>query len=134
MKEPKITLSKKHGLNPAIPKCFYCGQDKNEIILAGKMKGDQQAPQGMIWDEQPCDKCMEFMKEGVILISVNEQLTTDVKNPYRTGGFAVVREEMIRRLVQPQQLAKQIIKRRVAFIPDEVWHAIGLPPIHGEEK
>lgn len=132
-KEPSIKLSKKHGLNPAIPKCFYCGEDKNELILAGKMKGDQKAPQGMVWDEQPCDKCMAHMEKGIILISVNEQLSTDPRNPYRTGGFAVVREEMIRRMVYPQQLAKQIIKKRVAFIPDDAWEALGLPPI-GEAK
>ena len=32
-----IKLSPKHGLNPTIATCFYCGKDKNELILAGKI-------------------------------------------------------------------------------------------------
>ena len=35
-----IRLSDKHGVNPAIPKCFICGESKNEILLFGKLKGN----------------------------------------------------------------------------------------------
>lgn len=39
-----IRLSPKHGLNPSISVCFFCGEDKNEIILPGKLEGDAEAP------------------------------------------------------------------------------------------
>ena len=40
-----IKVSPKHGLNPTIPQCFWCGKDKSEIALLGKMdKEDSPAP------------------------------------------------------------------------------------------
>ena len=39
-----IRLSPKHGVNPAVPLCFLCGQAKNEIVLAGRLPGDVEAP------------------------------------------------------------------------------------------
>ena len=55
-----IRLSEKHGVNPAIPLCFFCLKPKNEIIIAGKMRGeysDREAPQHAVWDMRPCDEC-----------------------------------------------------------------------------
>ena len=31
-----IKISPKHGLNPLIPKCFFCGKEKNEIAILGR--------------------------------------------------------------------------------------------------
>lgn len=41
-----IKLSPKHGVNPTIPVCFFCGKPKNEIALMGRMGGkeDIEAP------------------------------------------------------------------------------------------
>ena len=51
-----ITISKKHGVNPSINTCFWCGGDKN-IILFGKLPNDAEAPRNVCMDYQPCDKC-----------------------------------------------------------------------------
>lgn len=67
-----IRLSPKYGVNPAIPLCFYCNEPKNEILLPGRMKDDAQAPQNVVWDRSPCDKCLGYMKQGVILISARD--------------------------------------------------------------
>ena len=32
-----IRLSPAHGVNPTIPICFWCGNEKNEIALMGKL-------------------------------------------------------------------------------------------------
>lgn len=32
-----IKISPKYGLNPTIPVCFWCGKQKNEIALMGRM-------------------------------------------------------------------------------------------------
>jgi hypothetical protein len=127
-----IRLSPKHGLNPAIPICFFCNKPKNEILLPGLMKGDQEAPKNMVWDKQPCDECKGHMAMGVILISVDEKLTDDRDNPYRTGGWCVVKDDFIARTVTPDELKNDILKRRVAFIPDDAWKMMGLPAIGGE--
>ena len=34
-----ITLSKNHGLNPSMIKCFICGKE-HSIALFGRLKGD----------------------------------------------------------------------------------------------
>jgi len=120
-----ITLSPKHGVNPAIPRCYFCGKPKNQVILAGKLPKDAEAPQDAIWDSDPCDECLGYMKQGVILISVRVGEQGD--NPYRTGGWVVVRDEAIRRMVQPEELSEKILKERVAFVPDDAWDALGLP-------
>jgi hypothetical protein len=121
-----ITISQKHGVNPAIPKCFYCLKDKNEIILAGRLPKDAEAPRGAVWNKEPCDECKGYMQQGVILISVRTG-ETDQDNPYRTGGWVVVREDFIRRIVQPESLANQILTKRVSFVPDDAWDMLHLP-------
>ena len=126
MAKDSIQLSKKHGLNPAVPKCFYCLENKNEVILAGVMRDDQEAPRNAVWNMEPCDKCKEYMAKGVILISVDAQRTTDLKNPYRTGGWVVVTEAAIR-MVTNMPLQEQVLAKRVAFLPDDVWELLGLP-------
>ena len=55
-----IKLSPKYGVNPTIPCCFFCGKEKNEIALLGKVgKRDEdiEAPMHMVIDYEPCDEC-----------------------------------------------------------------------------
>ncbi len=118
-----IRLSEKYGVNPCIPKCFFCGENKNELLLFGRINGDIEAPKNTVFDKNPCDKCQEYMKLGVILISVKDG--TDNENPYRTGGWCVVKDSAISKF-QPQSLVDHILSARVAFVPDEVWNILGL--------
>ena len=122
-----IPFSDKHGVNPTIPKCFFCVEDKNEIILMGKLKNDVKAPRGMVFDQVPCDKCAGYMKQGVILISVDEEKTDDPKNPWRTGGWVVVTADAVSRMPFEDSSRKDILKKRAAFISDELWDLLGLP-------
>ncbi len=124
-----INLSPKHGVNPAIPICYVCLKPKNEIILAGRLKDDAEAPHAAVWDYQPCATCEAFMTPGIILISVKPGESGN--NPYRTGGWAVVKEEAVRRMLTHPPLVEDICKRRMAFMPDDVWNALGLPAIPG---
>ena len=85
-------------------------------------------------DKEPCSKCKGYMERGIILISVDEEKSKgDMENPYRTGGWVVVKEEALKRMIQPQELLDQILKQRVAFLPDEVWDLLELPrgPVEG---
>lgn len=123
-----VRISEKHGVNPAIPKCYYCNEDKNMIILAGRLPGDKEAPRGAVWDMEPCDQCKEWMRQGIICISVKDPKTPDEHiNPYRTGNWSVVTEDFIRRVVEDIEMREGICKRRVAFIPDDAWEMLGLP-------
>lgn len=74
-----IELSPKHGVNPTIPVCFWCGKDKGEIALLGRVRekdhngravrgSDLEAPMKMVLDYEPCDCCKEVFSRGVHLI------------------------------------------------------------------
>jgi len=114
-----IRLHKKYGVNPTIPKCYVCGEDKNELALLGAAY-KEEAPIHMCIDKTPCDKCLEYTKQGIIMISVRDGESGD--NPYRTGGWVVVKEDAALRLIPKEKLEKRIL-----FVEDKVWDKIGLP-------
>jgi hypothetical protein len=119
-----ILLSPKHGINPAIPVCFFCLEDKNEVILPGKMKDDMEAPRGMVWNMEPCERCADLMKEGIMLASVRDGESGD--NPYRTGGMVVIDEDAMEELLT-EELFAHLSATRFGFIEDHVWKALELP-------
>ena len=132
-----ILLSPKHGVNPTIPCCFFCGKQKNEIVLTGRrskrnergrvVDNDVAMPMsGLVFNREPCDECRKLMELGVILISVDESKSDDLANPYRTGGWAVVKDVALKS-VQPKSLRDYILAKRVAFVPDDAWDKLGLP-------
>lgn len=131
MSERGILLSERHGVNPAVTQCFVCMKDVG-VALFGRMRNDREAPHRVCLDEEPCDECKKYMEKGIILISVDEKKTEDSQNPWRTGGWVVVTEDAIRRIVKEQELADHICIRRMAFVPDEAWDVLGLP--RGETK
>ena len=114
-----IRISEKHGVNPSISVCFFCGGDKNEIILPGRLPNDRQAPMKAVWNKEPCDTCKEHMEQGIMLVSVKEGV--DHENPYRTGKVAVIKEEVAKRVFPT------LGNSRFAYITDEAWEKIGLP-------
>lgn len=115
-----IKLSKKHGVNPTIPKCFVCNEDKNEIILMGRLKDDAEAPKNVCFDNEPCNKCKEHMRKGIIMISVKDG-EKDTDNPYRTGGWIVLKEDAF------PNMSEEIKRVRMCFVPDSVWDELNLP-------
>jgi len=132
-----ITLHKKHGLNPTMDTCFYCGKAKDILLIgnktikwekAGIASSDGKMPQqiGVINDE-PCQECKGFMEKGIILVSVkDEEEDRNEKNPFRTGKMCVITEEAIKRILQGD-LLNSILKTRFSFILDEAWKKLGLP-------
>lgn len=99
-----IKLSPKHGLNPCIPVCFFCGQDKNEIALLGhigdRRKGeDIEAPMKAVLDYVPCEECQKKFSQGVLLIEVTnspEYIGMPIaENAYPTGRYVVVKPEAL---------------------------------------
>ena len=123
-KEKGIRLSKKHGVNPSVMLCFFCNEPSG-VALLGHMKGDVQAPHQGVFDKEPCTKCKGYMEQGVILISVKDG--EEGENPYRTGGWVVVKVDAVERMLQPEELRVQVINKRMAFVPDAAWDALGLP-------
>jgi len=147
-----IPISEQHGVNPAVPLCYYCLEPKNEVVLAGRLPGDAEAPQHHVWDMSPCNKCQDHMDAGIIIISIrdgesdrmaDEQLqhramqahasnpAPFVPNPYRTGGFWVLKAEAFERIMKQicnvPETVDQMLKQRWCFLDDQVCEMIGLP-------
>jgi len=128
-----IQLHPKHGLNPTMDTCFYCGEAKN-ILLVGnhtqrfKEEGLADSTGRMnhqigVTDMEPCSNCAKYMKQGIILISTKDEINDE---PYRTGGWVVIKEEALKRMINVE-LFEQIRKKHFAFVPDVVWDKLGLP-------
>ena len=128
-----IKLSPKHGVNPTIPICAWCGEQKNEIALLGQIgdrrKGeDLEAPRNVVLDYEPCEHCKEQWSMGVAVL----EATTVRPNPYRppiqkqgdteiypTMRFVVIKPEAAERLFNGQFSAGQKI-----LLEDEAFEKI----------
>lgn len=87
-----IRLHPEHGLNPTLPKCWWCGEDTGEIALLGAAyKG--AAPTHMVIDKNPCDKCKAGMAKGITVMEADE-----IPPHAATGRWVVITEEACRRV------------------------------------
>lgn len=100
-----IKLSPKHGVNPTIPVCFWCGKEKNEIALLGRIGGkeDVEAPKNMVLDFEPCDDCANKMAMGITCMECTEKPNDNCNVPfgdriYPTRNFVVIKREAAERI------------------------------------
>lgn len=103
-----LKLSPKYGLNPTVPVCFWCGEEKGEIALLGHVgdarKGeDIEANLRTIIDYEPCPACMAKMDSGFTLVeattSPNDTTGVPIREGiYPTGRFVVIDPEIAHRL------------------------------------
>lgn len=105
-----IKISEKYGLNPTIPCCFFCGEQKNEIALLGHLgdyrKGeDIEAPRSIVLDYEPCEDCKKKFSLGVLVIEVTFDQPKDMRpaiskditgaKAYPTGNYVVMRRGVL---------------------------------------
>lgn len=133
MTKEGITVSKEHGVNPCIPVCFWCGEEKNEVALLGKLPGDVAAPMKAVLNFEPCPSCKEFMDQGITLIGVTtEQPSNGVpcigNGLYPTGAWSVLREEsdlcQLLLEAESEEFKEQTLKTRKCLIDDEMLKEI----------
>jgi len=124
-------------------RCFYCGEP-DKIILDRRLKASLPRDCGVI-DMDPCNKCAEYMKQGIILIGVVSSLECKninrdyeewkrgsrkapfIPNPHRSGAFAVVRAEAFERGMEAGPNRDNILKHRWTFMDMETWARMGIP-------
>lgn len=127
-----IPISAKHGVNPTIPICFWCGGHKEEVALLGKLPRDKKAPMYTLIDYEPCKKCEEGMSKGITFIEVNK--TPVINNQpsiapgmYPTSRIAVIKEESVKAIIQDEDMLNKVISSKKCLIDSESWKGIGLP-------
>ena len=108
--------------------CYFCGEDIG-ILLNRRLKKSIPRKAGVL-DMEPCNKCKEYMRQGILLISIsdsttNEEMKEPTPNPYRTGGWVVVKEEAAKEVFDGDAL-KFALNHRFMFITDEAWDMAGL--------
>lgn len=114
--------------------CYFCGKI-NEILLDRRLRNTLHSNMGVM-NMRPCNECAGYMKQGILLMSIADDTTEEdmkgpIPNPYRTGGWVVVRQEVVERMMDGKFL-DFALKNRFAFITDEAWDKLGLP--RGEVK
>lgn len=128
-----ITLSPKHGLNPTIPVCAWCGEPKNEIALMGRIKTDvrgedPEAPMHCVLDYEPCEHCAEQWATGVVVLEATTRRPTPYRPPIQKNGddeiyptmrYVVIKPEAAERLFNGQFNAGQRI-----LLEDEAFENI----------
>lgn len=103
-----VKLSPKYGVNPTIPVCFWCGNERNEIAFMGKLGDgrngeDFEAPRYAVIDYEPCDKCRAAMEAGFTIMeattSPNPASSVGIQDGiYPTGRFMVITKSSAERM------------------------------------
>lgn len=144
-----IELSPKYGVNPTIPVCFWCGKEKNEIALMGRVRkkdtrntaygtrstrtvdNDVEMPMHVVLNYEPCDCCKEQFKQGVQLIEctnfpVDERpaLSKDDSgnSVYPTGRTIVLKPEAAQRMFNIDKSMLEAGKK--LCMPEEVFNQL----------
>lgn len=123
MSKKGIRLSEKHGANPSIDVCFFCGKDKS-VIMFGRLKDDAKAPKRVVSGYVPCPECMKKMQEGRAIIEVTTvdngmiPITTTPAKAWATGRWCVIKREDAKVLFsdnsdKPLLLEEQLFKKLI---------------------
>lgn len=126
-KNNSIKISKKHGVNPTIPICFWCGKEKNEIALLGRLPNDVEAPRStwLLGDYEPCDSCKELRKQGIDLIEASDHPVIHSNQPvyhelYPTGRHIILKENAVRSIFSPKT-AETLREVGMGFLDSETF-------------
>jgi hypothetical protein len=109
--------------------CYFCGENVG-VLLDKRLRKTLPRMVGVI-DMAPCDKCKDYMKQGILFISIKNDTTADqmkgpIPNPYRTGDWAVIKEEAVKNALEGSFL-DFALKNRFMFITDLGWDELGIP-------
>ena len=126
-----IKISPQHGLNPTIPVCMFCGKEKNEVALLGKIGGrneDIEAPRNMILDYEPCDECKEKIGDGILVIGVvprnGRNIMPIMNDLVPSGTWCVMTEEAVIRIFDMDDenaaMKEGVVKTRRLLVDNEI--------------
>ena len=112
--------------------CFWCGETKNELIMATKQTKEwcDNKSMGVIVSYEPCDKCAEGHKLGIWLVEASDTPISKgqpemQEGIYPTGNNWVIKKEVLD------------IDSPTAFVTKEVAKEMGLygiPDTDTEDK
>ena len=114
--------------------CIVCLKESDGDIvintrLTKSMAEKVESMHGKVagFSKTPCVECLEVVSDGVYIIEIDEKLTTDVNNPWRTGKQWGIKREAMERIVTDEKLLAHTLKKQACFMPIEVCEMFGLP-------
>jgi hypothetical protein len=114
--------------------CVVCNKKLDGDILMNtrltkSMAEKVEAMHGQVtgFADKPCPECLETIGEGIWIIEVNEQLTDDYENPYRTGRQWGVTKDFMEHVVNDEDMLKATLKKQACFMPMQACRELGLP-------
>lgn len=125
-----IRLSKKHGLNPSVLKCWICGGDAGLALLGQVARREDgpgsriiehhaEAPREMTRKGDTCSTCEGVMKSGgIMLVEVRDGEGGD--DPYRTGRVWGLSKQWADRVL------KDFTHTGMAYVPENTAKQMGL--------
>ncbi len=134
-KNDSIKLSPKHGLNPSIRHCFWCGKEDG-LVLLGKLPGDKEAPRNVIVDYEPCAKCKEIFDKGILVAGVTRKPVIENMDPigydgefplYPDGSHFVASEDWARRMYsvpEAEKTLERVLEQRRVLMDSEIVKAV----------
>lgn len=124
----------------ALTKCYFCGDSGTVLISQRPTNKFVDEADGKVTDMTPCSRCADFMEQGVIIIAIDEAKSgpnwfkEKMPNPWRTGGWWVVTDQFVRRVITPNEMADWAIQHRWMFAADDACRKMGLYDQITEEK
>ncbi|KKL71057.1 hypothetical protein LCGC14_2098680 [marine sediment metagenome] len=139
----EIRLSEKHGVNPTLGICFWCGGADGSIALLGRLPGDEEAAHRTFISYDPCDDCKAQFEQGITLVECSEHPNDpdDLQPPiqkdrqatlYPTGRYLVITEEAIERLLPEGPMLDAVLSKRRGYLEVAAFEMIN-PTETGEE-
>lgn len=140
-----MKTTKNPRLAIALTNCFFCGEGDQLLIdkrpkFSDEPSAMERAAHGKVVNMEPCHKCADFMKQGIILITIDNAKSTPgwnktapgvMPDPYRAGGFIVIKEEAFKRLFNSSAHANSSardfgLKHRWMFLEHAAAEMMGL--------
>lgn len=127
-----VKLSPTHGVNPSIPICFWCGKEKNQVALLGKIdKKDSEAPKRIIMDYEPCNECKELFSKGIQVIGVSEKpimenmfpiMVQEDKEFFPTGAMFLSSKEWTKAFLEENnpEMVDMVMEKQVMLMDNEI--------------
>ena len=102
-----ILLSKEHGLNPSILKCYVCGGDIG-IALLGKLPNDKEAPKECINGEL-CNNCIKKLETEILVLEYKDDCDK------RTGRYIFVPKDVFKEVFEHSIVAMREFDFNLTF-------------------
>src|ERR1043165_3388894 len=127
----------------ALTKCYFCLKDDKLLLNTRPDKFNKHVAEahGCVVDMDPCVECKKHMQDGIILISIDPEKSEPgwnkerIPNPYRTGGWWVIKEHAVKRMFNDHGGALAFaLEHRWMFIDHKAAEQTGLFSIPAEKE